>query len=98
METRQELAEQLHQLEKRLDTLEAEFRGLKQVSLTLEATLEVFAERGLLSRELMDRFKRAMEPQRERIGQYSDAAVHEFVYSLLDEFMESLDEAKMPHG
>jgi hypothetical protein len=98
METREELTEKLHALEKRLDDLEARFRELNKIPLTLGATLEEFAARGLLPRELIDRFNQALEPQRDRFGQYADAALQEFVYSLLDGLMDSLDEGKMAHG
>lgn len=95
---RQELAEKLHELEKRLDDLEAGFGGVKRASLTLEATLQVLTERGLLPREVIHRFNQALEPQRERVGEYADKALQQFVYSLLDELMESLNEGKMPNG
>lgn len=98
MKRRRELAERLDDLEKRLKALEAAFGGLKQMSLTLEATLEVFAERGLVPRGLINRDHGARKPQRGRIGQDADEAVQQFVNSLLDELMESLDEAQMPHG
>ena len=46
METREELTEKLHALEKRLDDLEARFRGLNKIPLTLGAALEELAARG----------------------------------------------------
>ena len=88
---RQELAEKLHELEKRLNDLEAGFGGLKRASLTLEATLQALTERGLLPREVIHRFNQAFEPQRDRFGQYADEVLQQFVYSLLDVLMESLD-------
>jgi hypothetical protein len=98
MGTRVELTEKFHALEKRLDDLEARFRGLSKISLTLGAALEELAVRGLLPRELMDRFNQALEPQRDRFGPYADEALQELAYSLLDGLMESLDEGKMAQG
>jgi hypothetical protein len=98
MEKQQGLAGKLDELEQRLDGLEAGFEGLRQMSLTLTAALQLFAERGFLPRELLDRFNRTRDLNTERISQYTDEAVRKFVYSLLDEMMKSLDEEQMPHG
>lgn len=96
METQEELTERLHELENRLNDLEA--GALKRMSLTLEAAFEAFVERGLLPRELIDRFNQAAEPQRNWVGQYADEALEKIAYALLDEVMESLDEEQIPHG
>jgi ATP-dependent helicase/DNAse subunit B len=88
MEKRQGLAGKLGELEQRL----------RQMSLTLTAALQLFAERGFIPRDLLDRFNRTRELNTERISQYTDEAIRKFVYSLLDEMMESLDEEQMPHG
>ncbi|MFQ5847393.1 MAG: hypothetical protein ACE5IQ_06910 [Candidatus Methylomirabilales bacterium] len=52
----------------------------------------------MLPRELIERFHQALKPQRERIGQYADEALQQFVYSLLDNEMESIGEGDMPHA
>jgi len=88
MEKRQGLAGKLGELEQRL----------RQMSLTLTAALQLFAERGFLPRDLLDLFNRTRDLNTERISQYTDEAIRKFVYSLLDEMMESLDEEQMPHG
>jgi hypothetical protein len=99
MGTRQKLTAKLHELEKRLNDLEVGFGGLNQMSSTLEATLEVFVECGLIPRrEFSHRFNPALEPHRKRIAEHAQEEFQKLVDSLLDEMMESFDDEQMPHA
>ncbi|MEE9538517.1 MAG: hypothetical protein V3W10_04210 [candidate division NC10 bacterium] len=99
MGTRQKLRAKLHELEKRMNNLEVGFGGLNQMSATLEATLEVFVERGLIPRrEFSHRFSPALEPDRKPIGGQANEEFQKFVDSLLDELVESVDDEQMPHA
>ncbi len=99
MGTRQKLRAKLHELEKRLNDLEVGFGGLNQMSATLEATLEVFVERGLIPRrEFSRRFSPDLEPDRKPIEGQTNKESQKLVDSLLDELMESVDDERMPHA
>lgn len=93
------LRTRIHELEKRLNDLEIIFGGLMQKSENLEAVVELLVDRRLIPRrEASDRVNRALEPYRERIGQYAEEELQKFVDSVLDDEMESLDEGEMPHA
>jgi hypothetical protein len=99
MGTRQKLRAKVHELEKRLNDLEVGFGGLNQMSATLEATLEVFGERGLIPRRAFShRFSPALEPDRKPIGEQANEEFQKLVDSLLDEVLESVDDEQMPHA
>lgn len=99
MERRQQLLTRLHKLEKRLDDLEVGFRGLAEISLTLEAVIELLVDRKLIPhRQPRRHFKQALESYRERIGQYAEEHFQKLLDSLLDDEMESLDEGEMPYA
>ena len=93
------LRTRIHELEKRLNDLEIIFGGLMQKSENLEAVVELLVDRRLITRrEASDRVNRALEPYRERIGQYAEEELQKFVDSVLDDLMESLGEREMPHA
>ena len=99
MGKRQKPRTRLHQLEKRLTDLEIVFGGLMQKSETLEAVVGLLVDRWSIPRYgVNDRVTRALEPHRERIGQYAEEEVQELVNSILDELMESFEEGEMPHA
>ena len=99
MERRQELRTKLHELEKRLDDLEVGFGELAEISLTLEAVLELLVDRRVIPHRQPSRlFKQALESYRGRIGQYAEEQFQQLRDSLLDDEMESLDEEQIPHG
>ncbi len=99
MERRQELTTKLHALEKRLNHLEVGFGELTEISLTLEAVLELFIGRRLLPRRQPSPYlNRALQSYRERIGEYAMSEIQKLLNSLSDEEMESLDEGEMPHA
>ena len=99
MGTRQKLRAKLHGLEKRLNDLEVGFGGLNQMSAPLEATLEVFVERGLIPRRAFShRFSPTLEPDRKPIGEQANEEFQKLMDSLLDELMESVDDEQIPHA
>jgi hypothetical protein len=99
MGTRQKLRAKLHELEKRLNDLEVGFGGLNQMSATLEATLEVFGERGLIPRRAFSHsLSPALEPDLKPIGEQANEEFQKLVDSLLDEVLESVDDEQMPHA
>lgn len=99
MERRQELRVKLHELEKRLDDLEVGFGGLAEISLTLEAVLELLVDRRFIPyRQPSRHFRQALKSYRGRIGQYAEKELQKLVDSILDGEMESLDEGEMPHA
>ena len=99
MGKRQKMRTRLHQLERRLHDLEIVFGGLMQKSENLEAVVELLADRRSIPRHgVNDRVNRALEPYRERIGQYAGGEVQELVDSILDDLMASFEEGEMPHA
>jgi hypothetical protein len=95
----QKLRTRLHELEKRLSDLEIVFGGLMQKSESFEAVVELLVDRRLIPRrEVSDRVNRALEPYRERIGQYAEEELQKLVNSILDGLMESFEEGEMPHA
>jgi thioesterase domain-containing protein len=99
MERRQQLMTRLHKLEKRLDDLEVGFGELVEISLTLEAVLELLVDRRVIPHRQPSRlFRQALESYRGRIGQYTEEQFQQLRDSLLDDEMESLDEGEMPYA
>jgi len=99
MGTRQKLKTRLHEVEKRLNDLEIVFGGIVEKPQNLEVVVELLVDRGLIPRqEVSERLNRALEPYRERIGQYAGEELEKLVDSLLDDLMESFEEGEMPHA
>jgi hypothetical protein len=99
MGKRQKLRTRLHQLEKRLTDLEIVFGGLIQKSDNLEAVVGLLVDRRSIPRHgVNDRVSRALEPYRERVGQYAEEELQEIVNSILDDLMDSFEEGEMPHA
>ncbi|MFQ5870349.1 MAG: hypothetical protein ACE5JC_10650 [Candidatus Zixiibacteriota bacterium] len=93
MERRKRLMTRLHELEKRLDDLEVGFGELVEISLTLEAVLELLVDRKLIPhRQPRRHFKQALESYQRRIGQYAEEEFQKLLDSLPNNEMESLDE------
>jgi hypothetical protein len=99
MGKRQKLRTRLHQLEERLIALEIVFGGLMQKSENLEAVVGLLEDRRSIPRHGVNgRVNRALEPYRERIGQYAEEELRELVNCILDDLMESFEEGEMPHA
>lgn len=90
------LTSMVHDLEKRLGEVERVCGAFTEMSVTMETAVQLLIERGHVSpEELSHRTSAALQTYGKRLGQAPEEALQRLWEAILDEQLESFNEAEL---
>jgi hypothetical protein len=99
MDTTESLSSMIRELEKRVNEVERVIGALTEISAKMETAVELLVEGGLIDRQhLGRRADHTVESDRKRLSPYGGEELQRMWESMLDEQLETLDEAEMGHA